>query len=79
MSPRKNSLDISKRTLYRITKRNLKCHPYKMHLEKRARIRNAVDLLTEKQYLLKIVVAGMRRMQVCLQRNGGLLPFTRLF
>ena len=33
---------------------------------------NEVDLLKENQYLLNRVMAGMRRrMEVCLQRNGG--------
>ena len=34
ISARKNSLDISKSTLNRITKRDLKWHPYKMHVRK---------------------------------------------
>ena len=32
---------------------------------------NQVDLQKENQDLLERVMAGMRRMQVCLQRNGG--------
>ena len=42
-----------------------------MHVRKQ-RIIDEVDLLKENQNSLKRVMAGMRRrMQVCLQRNGG--------
>ena len=34
ISARKNGLDISKNTFNRITRLNLKCHPYKMHARK---------------------------------------------
>ena len=52
ISARKNGLDISKRTSNQITKRNLKWHPYKMHVRKKERIMNEVDLPKENQYLL---------------------------
>ena len=34
ISARKNGLDIGKSTFNQITKRDLKWHPYKMHVEK---------------------------------------------
>ena len=40
--------------------------------ELKKKIINEVDLLKENQNILKRVMAGMRRrIQVCLQRNGG--------
>ena len=70
ISARKNGLDI-KSTLNRITKRVLKCHLYKVHVRKESKI-NEVDILKENQDFIERVMAGMRRrMQVCLQKNGG--------
>ena len=60
ISARKNGLGISKSKLNKITKRDLKWHPYKMHVRKE-RMVNEVDLVKENQDLLKSVMAGMRR------------------
>ena len=71
ISATKNGFAISKSTFYRITKRDSQWYPYKMHVRKEI-ILNEVDLLKFNQDLLNRVVAKMRRkMQVCLQRNGG--------
>ena len=57
-----------------MTKRDLKWHPYKMHVWKEKKIIKKVDLLKEIQDLIKIVTAGIRRRkQVSLQRNEGLM------
>ena len=52
ISASKNSLDISKSTFNRITKRDLEWHPNKMHV-RLERIINEVDLLKENHDLLK--------------------------
>ena len=64
ISARKNGSYISKNTLTRITKRDLKWHSYKLHVRKERK-----NWLEENEDLLERVMAGMRRrMLVSLQR-----------
>ena len=55
---RKNGLDISKSIFNRITKWEWKWHPYKMHVRKKKKIINEVDLLNKIGICLR-VMAGV--------------------
>ena len=71
-------MDISKSTFSRITKHDLKWHPYKMHVRKE-RIKNYVNLLKENQNLLIRVMAGMlRRMQSDFDGMGDISKETEI-